>query len=252
MSLFLYILLSASLITAWISWPSSLFVAVPIEMLKIAFSPAVFLLSAFILFIISSVSLALVLGSSTTNSSPPHLAMMSSFLHTFFSNSAAFLIILSPSVWPKVSFIILSPFKSPIINPRGSCRLVSSLKSSSSKYALLYKPVSLSWKERCFSFSSCFFFSVMSLKIITAPLTLPSLLFIGAELSVIFLLVPSLEIKTGSFSNSQIFPVASTSIAMSFNFFPLVSLIRLKTSAKGLPKTSSDFQPVSCSATEFM
>ncbi len=120
-SLCLYILSSASIITSLISWFIFSFVAVPKDMLIGILCSLVRIHTFFILFIISSASSFLVLGSRIVNSSPPHLAMTSSFLQNAFNNSAALTISLSPSRWPKASFTSLILFISPIVKLKGSC-----------------------------------------------------------------------------------------------------------------------------------
>ena len=120
-SLFLYMLLSASIMIACISWAIISFVEAPSDKLSGIFCLVVFLHSFFILATISSESAVEVFG----KGSQTHLRPSGPGYHQsgilFFNISAVFTSRLSPSLWPNTSFISFSPFRSPIIKLSGSC-----------------------------------------------------------------------------------------------------------------------------------
>src|SRR6056297_280701 len=96
----LYILLSASLYMVKMVSSSLFLVEAPIANDIITDSNLVLLDSPLILSIISSVLFSSVLGRSITNSSPPTLHIISSFLHDFLSISEALNSSLSPISCP--------------------------------------------------------------------------------------------------------------------------------------------------------
>ncbi len=132
-SLFRYILSSASLRTCLIFCPVLSLTAVPREILiGIGSSPASaqkFLIRRHI----SQAVFSSVNGKSMANSSPPHRQIISSLRQDSFRILTAFINSLSPCLWPKASLTSLSPFRSPMIMPKGICLFVSRRFSSSSK-----------------------------------------------------------------------------------------------------------------------
>ena len=141
----LYMASSASFTVSSAGPPGTAFTAQPTAMLALMALTRTFENSSLILTMIFSAVPAVVRGRMMVNSSPPTLEMMSPSLQLFLRASAAFFSSSSPAAWPKTSFVSFRPFRSPKIIVRGRFSSLFSLFSSSSKYALLYRPVRLSW-----------------------------------------------------------------------------------------------------------
>ncbi len=94
--------------------------------------------------------------------------------------------------------------------------------------------------------------SLMSWNTRTTPMMLPFSSLIGAPLSSIGILVPSLAVSTAFFARPTSVPSPSTFFTGFSIPCPVSSLIILNTSSTAFPPASSCFQPVNTSAAGFI
>ena len=128
-----YILSSASFIISLICSSSDIFVAHPSDILGVIVWYIDLLHKSLILEYTFFEFFKDVCGRRIANSSPPHLARMSSWRIPFLSIFDISMRSLSPSIWLNASLRSLRPLTSPIIIVSGSCLFVSSLDNCSSK-----------------------------------------------------------------------------------------------------------------------